>query len=141
MSESTAILHYLTQMHGPTPMALTPDHPLYADYIQFLIFGEVSMAAFLNPVLLTLFTAPEDQKQNFTVEAAKSIFRLRLKSLDAQLARGDHMAGDFTAADISVGWALGLGAFVGLDEAYSPAVRAYRTRLHARPAYLTAAAR
>ena len=68
------------------------------------------MAAFLNPVLLTPFTAPEDQKQNFTVDAAKNIFRIRLKSLEAQLAKGDHMAGDFTAADISVGWALGLGA-------------------------------
>ena len=110
MGESTAIMHYVTQKHGPTPLALQPDHGRYADYVQFLIFGEASMAAFLNPVLLTQFTAPEDQKQNFTVDAAKNIFRIRLKSLEAQLAKGDHMAGDFTAADISVGWALGLGA-------------------------------
>jgi hypothetical protein len=93
MGESTAIMHYVTQKHGPTPLALQPDHGRYADYVQFLIFGEASMAAFLNPVLLTQFTAPEDQKQNFTVDAAKNIFRIRLKSLEAQLAKGDHMAG------------------------------------------------
>jgi glutathione S-transferase len=141
MSESTAIMHYLTQRHGPTPLALGPDHRRYADYVQFLIFGEASMAAFLNPVLLTLFSAPEDQKQNFTVEAAKTIFRLRLKVLEAQLDKGDHMAGDFTAADISVGWALDLGGRLGMDGDYPPKVRAYRSRLQARPAYLAAAAK
>ncbi|MGD0142712.1 MAG: glutathione S-transferase N-terminal domain-containing protein [Rhizomicrobium sp.] len=72
MSESTAIMHYLTQKYGPTPLALTPQHERYADYVQFLIFGEASMAAPLNPVIRTLFSAPEDQKQNFTVEACKS---------------------------------------------------------------------
>lgn len=141
MGESTAILHYLTQKYGPTPLALAPDHARYADYVQFLIFGEASMAAVLNPVLMTLFTAPEDQKQNFTLEAAKTIFRGRLKSVEAQLAKGDHMAGDFTAADISVGWALGLGGFVGLDADYSPAVRAYQARLSARPAFQAAQAK
>ena len=141
MGESTAILHYLTQRHGPTPLALNPGHERYADYIQFLFFGEASMAAPLNPLLMTMFTAPEDQKQNFTVDAAKAIFRQRLKSVEAQLEAGDHMAGDFTVADISVGWALGLGAFVGLDADYSPAVRAYRARLEARPAYQAARAK
>jgi glutathione S-transferase len=141
MGESTAIMLYLTQKHGPTPLAQQPEHAQYADYLQFLVFGEASMAAFLNPVLLTQFTAPEDQKQNFTVDAAKSIYCIRLKSLEAQLAKGDHMAGDFTAADISVGWALGLGATLGLDAHYPPKVQAYRSRLQARPAYRAAAAK
>ena len=141
MGESTAILHYLTQRHGPTDLALGPEHPRYADYIQFLTFGEASMAAFLNPVLMTRFMAPDDQKENFTVEAAKNLFRGRLKSLDAQLAKGDHLAGDFTAADISVGYSLGLGALLGLDADYSPAVKAYQERLQARQAYQRAAAK
>jgi glutathione S-transferase len=109
--------------------------------VQFLTFGEASMAAFLNPVLMTQFTAPDDQKQNFTVEAAKNLFRGRLKSLDAQLAKGDHMAGVFTAADISVGYALGLGAMLGIDGDYSPKVADYYARVTARPAYQAAAAR
>jgi glutathione S-transferase len=138
MSESTAIMHYLTQKYGPTPLALTPQHQRYADYVQFLIFGEASMAAPLNPVLRTLFTAPEDQKQNFTVEAAKTSFRLRVKDVEGQLSKGDYIAGEFSAADISVGWSLGLGAKLGLDADYSPAVRGYFSRLQARPAFQAA---
>jgi glutathione S-transferase len=138
MCESTAIMHYLTQKYGPTPLALTPQHKRYADYVQFLIFGEASMAAPLNPVLRTLFSAPDDQKQNFTVDAAKTIFRLRVKDVEDQLRKGDYMAGEFTAADISVGWSLGFGAVLGLDADYPPSVRAYFSRLQGRPAFKTA---
>lgn len=141
MGESTAILQYLMSVHGPTPLAVSPGDERYPDYLQFLTFGEGSMAAFLNPAFITLFTAPESQKQNFTFEAAKTLFRGRLRSLDVQLAKGDHLAGDFTAADISVGYALDLGVGLGLDADYSPALRAYRARLAARPAYRVAAAK
>jgi glutathione S-transferase len=141
MGESVAILLYLTQKYGPSPLALMPNHRRYSDYLQFLVFGEASMAAPLNPVLRTLFSAPEDQKQNFTVEAAKSIFRARIKELENQLDKGDYMAGDFTAADISVGWSLGLGATLGLDTAYSLPVKAYFSRLQERRAFQTALTR
>ncbi len=141
MGESTAIMQYVMDAYGPTPLALKLGDRRYADYLQFLTFGEASMAAFLNPALMTQFRAPDDQKQNFTVEASKDLFRGRLKSLDAQLEKGDHMAGDFTAADISVGYALGLGEMLGLDADYSPKVKDYYARMQARPAYQAAAAK
>ena len=141
MNESTAIMHYLTQKYGPTPVALTPRDARYADYVQFPIFGEASVAAPLNPVIRTLFMAPEDQKQNFTVEATKTIFRLRVKDVEAQLGKGDYLAGGFSAADISVGWSLGFGAVLGLDADYPPQVRDYFSRLQARPAFKAAAAK
>ncbi len=140
MGESTAILQYIAETRGPTPLALKPGHPRYADYLQFLTFGEASLAAYLNPVLMTQFLAPDDKKENFTVDAAKTMFRGRLKAVDAQLEKGDHMAGDFTAADISVGYALGLGAMLGLDADYSPKLKDYQARLQARPAYQRVAA-
>jgi glutathione S-transferase len=135
MGESVAIMHYLTERYGPTPLALKPDDPRYSDYVQFLVFGEASLAAYLNPVFMTNFMAPEDQRANVTVDFAKTLFKSRLRSIDAQLAKGDYMAGDFTAADISVGYALGIGAAVGLDADYSPAVKSYMARVQARPAF------
>jgi glutathione S-transferase len=141
MAESPAIMLYMAERYGPTPLAPKPGDARYAEYLQFLIFGEASMAAFLNPLLMTRFQAPDDQKENFTTEAARNLFRSRLKSLDAQLAKGDHMAGDFTAADVSVGYALGLGEMVGLGADYSPKVQDYWARLQARPAYQAAAAK
>src|SRR5512135_3193266 len=59
MGESTAIMQYLTERYGPTPLAPPPGSPHRADYLQFLTFGEASMAAFLNPVLATRFRAPD----------------------------------------------------------------------------------
>jgi glutathione S-transferase len=142
MGESTAIMQYLMDAHGPTPLARKYGDDRYADYLQFLTFGEASMGAFLNPALFTQFMAPDDQKQNFTVDVAKNMFRNRLKSLDAQLDKGAYMAGDdFTAADISVGYALNLGKGLGLDADYSTKVKAYHDRMQARPAYQAAAAK
>ena len=141
MGESTAILQYVADAYGPTPLALKPGDRRYADYLQFLTFGEASMGAYLNPVIMTQFMAPDDQKQNFTVDAAKNLFRSRLKALDAQLEKGEHMAGDFTAADISVGYALGLGEMLGISADYSPKLQDYYARLQARPAYQRAAAK
>jgi glutathione S-transferase len=141
MGESAAIMHYMTERYGPTPLAPRPNSRNYPDYLQFLVFGEGSMAAFLNPVLMTQFMAPEDQKQNFTVDAAKSLFKGRLRAIDAQLEKGDYMAGDFTAADISVGYSLGLGEMLGIAGEYSDPVRAYADRLKGRPAYQAAAAK
>ncbi len=134
MIESVAIMIYLTQKYGPTSVAPLASDEHYADYLQFLVFGEASMAATLNPVLRTLLSAPDDQKQNFTVDAAKAIFCLRVKDLEAQLLRSEYLAGNFSAADISVGWSLGLGTVLGLDADYPPVVEAYFARLKSRPA-------
>ena len=141
MGESTAIMQYVTETYGPTKLALRADHPRFADYLQFLTFGEASLSAYMNPVIATQFGAPEGQKENFTVEAAKGMFIRRLGAVEKKLEKGDYLAGDFTAADISVGYALGLGEGFGLGERYSAPIKAYSERLRARPAFQAAAAK
>jgi glutathione S-transferase len=141
MGESTAILQYVADTYGPTPLALKPGHARYADYLQFLTYGEASLAAYLNPVIMTRFMAPDDQKENFTSDAAKRLFVGRLKGVERQLEKGDYLAGDFTAADISVGFALNMGNLLGLGGDYAKPVQDYHARLQARPAYQAAAAK
>jgi glutathione S-transferase len=135
MGESTAIMQYITERYGPTPLAPPPGDPRRAAYLQFLTFGEASLAAYMNPVIATQFRAPDDKKQNFTVDIAKEMFLRRLAAVEHQLGKADYVAGPaFTAADISIGYALGLGANFGLAEKYSPAVKAYQERVTSRPA-------
>jgi glutathione S-transferase len=53
-----------------------------------------------------------------------------------QLKSHAYMAADrFTAADISVGYALGFGEGLGLAVGYDPSVTDYWRRLQERPAY------
>ncbi len=141
MGESTAIMQYVADTYGPTPLALKPDNPRYCDYLQFLTFGEASMAAYMNPVIATQFMAPEGQKENFTTEAARGMFIRRLGAVEKKLEKGDYLAGDFSAADISVGYSLGLGEGFGLADRYSPPIKAYFERVTARPAFQRASAK
>ena len=141
ITESIAILQYLGTRYGPTPLVPSPEDAGYADYLQFLVLGEASLAAGLTPVVRAMFMAPEDQKQNWTLDNNKEGFIKQLHHVDAQLAQGPWMAGEtFTAADISVGYALAFGEFLGLAGKYSPAVADYHQRLKDRPAYQRASA-
>ncbi len=48
-------------------------------------------------------------------------------------------AGRFTAADISVGWAIGIAKYFGIVTEFAPSVDAYHARITSRPAYIKAA--
>ena len=69
-------------------------------------------------------------------------FSARLKGLEPRLAANDgwYCAGRFTAADISVGYALLLAETLGLDQRFSPAVADYWARLQARDGFVRAKA-
>ena len=137
MGESVAIMHYLTERYGPTSLAKRSGQSRYGDYLQHLVGGECSMAAVLYAIAMT----PSEQRQNATAESAKAAFIRRVVALAPLVDQGEHVAGDFTAADISVGYALWMGSVLGLDFDYPDAVRAYLDRLLARPAYRAASAR
>jgi len=142
LTESIAILQYLAARHGPTDLSVKPEESGFADYLQFLELGEASLATPLTAAARTRFMAPADQKANWTVENCKSVFLDRLRLVSAQLEGHAFMAADrFTAADISVGYALGFGEGLRLAEGYDAALVAYWRRLQARPAYQRATAR
>ena len=86
--------------------------------------------------------APEDQKDNFTARICRGVFARRVLALEGRLAESKHLAGDaFTAADISVAYALDLGEREGLADKYPLVVADYWVRMRDRPAYKQAASR
>lgn len=141
MIESVAIMLYIMGKHGPTDLAPAPSDPDYAPYLQFLLFGEAGMAAMGNALIATRMVAPDEQKQNWTNDyLSKSLYK-RFKMIGARVANSPYVAGDrFTAADISVGYVLGMADFVGLGDRVPQAALDYRARLEQRPAYQRAAA-
>jgi len=141
MIESVAMMIYIMSKHGPTDLDVKPNEPGYADYLQFLLFGEAGVAAYGNPLVATRFLAPEDQKQNWTAGYLKNAIIKRLEFVGERLGGKQYVAADrFTAADISVAYIVTGAKFAGIDEDIPASVKDYVAQLHKRPAYQRAAA-
>jgi glutathione S-transferase len=140
MIESVAIMIYIIATYGPTDLEMTPKDPGYAKYLQFLLFGEAGLAMYGNPLVATKFMAPEDKRDNWTASYLKGAFAKRLEFIETDLGESTYIAGDrFTAADISVGYSIGMAGFAG-DIELSPTLKSYHERLKSRPAYQRAVA-
>jgi glutathione S-transferase len=140
MMESCAILEYLGAKYGPTPLTPGPDEASFPAYLMFLHFGEASLAGPMNIIMATQFFAPDEHKQNWGVTYAIDNFVRKSAALVQRLSEGPYLAGaEFTAADISCGYALGLARSVGAGDRLDPFLGDYLARLTKRPAYLRAA--
>ena len=114
MVESIAIMEYLVARYGPTPLAPGPHDPAFPAYQQFLHLGEAGLAASMYFVNGARNIAPEAERNNWSARQALNVFETRLGLVTRQLARSPYLAGDtFTAADISVTYALEFGQRVG----------------------------
>jgi glutathione S-transferase len=139
--ESAAILEYLAARHGPTPLVPSAAEAIFPVYLDYLHYGEATLAAPLTSLVRTKFEAPEGEKDNWTARKIAKVFALKLRLLELRLDEAEFVAGDrFTAADISVAYGLFIGRLLGLHEAYAPGVKDYFGRMRARPAYQRAAA-
>lgn len=141
MVESVAILEYLMGRYGPTPLQPAPMDPAFAAYQQFLHLGEAGLATLMMVPLVSGFLAPEADRDNWGARWARDCVERRLLLVRRQLERAPYMAGErFTAADISVSYALRLGAnHAGF--ALGDAEQAYLARTTEREAYKRALAR
>jgi glutathione S-transferase len=140
--ESAAMMEYVAARYGPTPLVPGPTDKTYPAYLQYFHFGEASLAAPLIIIPYSLYFAPPEHRDNYGAEIARQIFRRRLPLVEQRLAEAPYMAGDaFTAADISVAYALGIGKWCKAIDDYSPAVGDYMQRVGARPGYQAMRAR
>jgi glutathione S-transferase len=138
MVESIAIMEYLMARYGPTPLAPAPDDPAFPTYQQFLHLGEAGLATLIMVPLVSRFLAPEAERENWGARWALECVERRLKLVRRQLARSPYLAGEaFTAADISVTYALQLGSnYAGI--VLGDAEQAYLARTTGREAYRNA---
>ncbi|HYD45031.1 MAG TPA: glutathione S-transferase family protein [Phenylobacterium sp.] len=136
MVESIAIMEYLMARYGPTPLAPAANDRAFPDYQQFLHLGEAGLATLMMPVIVSGFLAPEPERNNWAARWALECVENRMKLVRRQLARAPYMAGDsFTAADISVAYALELSQKTGIGVELGEAEQAYLARTSGRPAY------
>ena len=135
MVESVAIMEYLLGRYGPMNLAPGAQDIGFPAYQQFLHLGEAGLAASVYFVSGARNIAPQNERDNWSARQAMDVFTSRLTLVTHRLERAPYMAGDvFTAADISVGYALemarkNIGAVLGEAE------QKYMGRLRERLGY------
>ena len=139
MTESAAIAHYLVSKYGPSPLNVTLDEPAYGAFLNWLHFGEATLTFPQTLYLRYTFFEPEGKKQPQVASDYGKWFLARLRAIEAVVSQSEFVcAGRFTAADISVGYALLLASRIGLSGQFGPAVKAYWERLQGRARYKAA---
>ena len=135
MVESIAIMEYLMARHGPTPLAPAPSEPSFPAYQQFLHLGEAGLGMAAYILVGARNFAPESDRNSWSAGQAEQQFETRLRLVRRQLGCSPYMAGDaFTAADISVTYALELGQRSGGVSLAEPEL-SYLGRTTGRDAY------
>jgi glutathione S-transferase len=141
MVESVAIMEYLMARYGPTPLAPAPQDADFPAYQQFLHMGEAGLATLIMLPLVSRYFAPETERENWGARQSLQWVEKRLMLVRRRLERSPYLAGErFTAADISVTYALELGskhAGIALGEVE----QAYLARTKGREAFRRAMAR
>jgi glutathione S-transferase len=135
INESIAIMLYLAEKYGPTPLLPGKDDPALARVLQFTVFGEATLGAGLNPLLAARFVAPESEKRSWSVRMHEGRVEQAVRYVADALGDRPFLSGDgLTLADISVSTALGMwrGA---LGKTLPDRLEAYQERMSARPAY------
>jgi glutathione S-transferase len=141
MTESAAICQYLCSLKSPTPLQAEPDEADFGSYLNLLHFGEATLTFPQTLVLRYSRLEPEERRQPAVAEDYAKWFLARLRTLEARLTQQEYLcAGRFTAADISVGYALMLAQCLGFAERFTPAVASYWQRLRQRAGFTRALA-
>lgn len=139
MTESAAIVQYLATRHGPSPLAVAVEDPSYGAWLNWLHFGEATLT--FPQTLVLRYRRFEPGKAEVVADDYAKWFLARLRAVDRALQDADWLcAGRFTAADISVGYALLLAAQLGFEPEFTPAIAAYWSRLQGRPGFRAAKA-
>ena len=136
MTESAAMCQYLAALHSSGTLDVAVNDPAYSAYLNWLHMGEATLTFPQTLVLRYTHFEPEERKQPQVADDYSRWFLARLKAIDAALQQQDFLcAGRFTAADVSVHYALMLASHLGLALQFPDSVRRYHQRLEQRPAY------
>jgi glutathione S-transferase len=137
MTESSAVCHYLVDINAPTLLRVDAAEPDYGRYLNWLYFGEATLTFPQAIVLRYTSLEPLERRQPQVATDYAVWFKARLSAVERALADGRlHLCAErFTAADVSVGYALKLAARRGFDFDKLDHTRRYWHRLEQRDGY------
>ncbi|MEP5152381.1 glutathione S-transferase family protein [Planktotalea sp.] len=140
MTESAAMLHYLSTRHGAGRLSPAVTDPDYGAYLNWLHHGESTLTFPQTIYLRYTYLEPGDGGQAKVAEDYKRWFLARLRLLEATLDDGRlYILGEtFSLADVSVGYAIQFALSLRMQEDLPPNSLAWYRRLEERSGFQAA---
>jgi len=136
MIESAAICLHVADKVGK--LAPAPGTNERAKYYQFITYAVSTLDDNLIPMLFHSVILPPEHRKPEIVQKARAVWDVAGRFLTKELGAGPFLLGaEFSAADVVVGYDLGIAKGLGLL-ADLPALDAYAGRLMSRPAFAKA---
>lgn len=134
MFESGAIVQYLLDRFGRGRLQPPINSDKRGPYYQWLHFAESTGA--IPPSLMGWYgvVKRDDSRFHPALDEMRSWAKDTFAVLEEQFGDGPYVLGDFTAADIMLGYTLQMASVFGLDFAELPRLRGYLSTLLTRPA-------
>jgi glutathione S-transferase len=135
LGESAAIVEYIIAVYGHGRLALSADHPDFAQYLYWFHFSNGNLQPLMGRnMILSRLKLNED---NPVLVSTRGRLDRALAFLEHRLTSVEFLAGsEFTAADIMTMFSLTtMRYFYQLELAPYPKILAYLKRMSARPAY------
>lgn len=134
LAESLAIFTYVLDLHGDGRLRIAPGQPGYADFVYWFHYAN---AGLMPQLMFQLHAARVGDTEGRRADVRRERFARHLGMVDSRLAAHPHLAGEsFTAADILLHFPFAtMQAYVKVDLAGRPHIRAWLERLSQRPAY------
>ena len=136
--ESVAIVQYILSEYGKGRLHPPVDSKEYAQFLQWLNFGEATLMQPIAEVIVNKLFRPEEHQHQFSIDNGTKNFSDMARVIDGVLANSDYLVGDaFTAADIVTGYSLNVADMLGLISAIDGIahLRDYIDRLRSREAF------
>ncbi|KPF64625.1 glutathione S-transferase [alpha proteobacterium AAP81b] len=142
MTESAAISQYLATRHGEGGLGLAPDEADYGAWLNWLHHGEATLTFPQTLVFRYAVLEKPEKRQPQVAEDYKRWFVARTVLVERALSDGRDWlcAGRFTAADISVAYALQFAETLGHLHDVGPHARDFWRRCQEREGFQRARA-
>ena len=135
MFESGAILEYIIEKYGHGRLAPAPGSPARGAFLQWVHFAEATAMPPLADIAQHKLFKPEAERVPAVVADGQTRVATVLAALEQTLAGKPYLlGGEFSAADIMLGYSLLLVKWFGLLTPEYPNVTSYMARLEQRPA-------
>ena len=143
MTESAAIVEYLAVKHGAGTLAVAPADDEYGAWLNWLHHGEATLTFPQTLVFRYAVIEPPEKRQPVVADNYKKWFLARTVLAEQALADGREWlcAARFTAADISVAYALLFAEVLGHLGEVGPNLQAFWDRCQARDGFKAAKGR